>query len=207
MLQSGIPPPLTGLFHRPMHRFLPILLVLGLGACQPLPQQQATDLRADLMPRSTDSPPESPPEICWVPDTLPAVIETVTEQILVEPEQRNAEGGVIRPAVFRTETRQQIVSDRRDVWVRTPCPAEQTPTFIASLQRALKARGFYLEPVTGVLDGATSAAIRRFQAQWGLDSPVLTLETARMLGIVAADLGQRSGEPSSGTLLAEGAQP
>lgn len=173
-----------------MHRFLPILIALGLGACQtvPAPPVQLTDLRADVMPRRTDSPPEATPGICWLPDTLPAVIETVTEQILVEPERRDAAGTVTRPAVFRTETRQQIVSDRRDVWVRTPCPEEQTPAFIASLQRALKARGFYLEPVTGVLDGATSAAIRRFQAQLGFDSPVLTLETARMLGIAAADL-------------------
>lgn len=173
-----------------MHRYFPILFALGLGACQtvPPPQGQAMDLRADLMPRGTESPPEAPTGTCWVPDTLPAVIDTVTEQILVEPERRDDAGSVIRPAVFRTETRQQIVSDRRDVWVRTPCPDDQTPAFIASLQRALKARGFYLEPVTGVMDGATSAAIRRFQAQIGLDSPVLTLETARMLGIAAADL-------------------
>jgi len=175
-----------------MYRILPILLVLGLGACQTIPTQPGAlpDLRADVAPRRGDTPPTNPPEACWASDTLPAVIESVTEQILVEPERLGADGSVIRPAVFRTETRQKIVSDRSDVWIRTPCPTEQTPAFIASLQRALKARGFYLEPVTGVPDRTTANAIRRYQASTGLDSPVLALTTARTLGIAAADLGR-----------------
>ncbi|MBL4915999.1 peptidoglycan-binding domain-containing protein [Szabonella alba] len=175
-----------------MTRFLAIPLILALAACQsaaPL-RDGAPDLAAELVPRRDATPPEGPAGACWASDTVPAVIETVTEQILDEPERRAADGRVTQPAVFRSEQRQRILSDRREVWFRAPCPSEQTPDFIASLQRALKARGVYLDPVTGVADAATARAVRRHQAPLGLDSPVLALATARALGISAADLGR-----------------
>jgi len=62
-----------------------------------------------------------------------------------------------------------------------------TPEFTATLQRALKARGFYLLPLTGVMDGPTRDAIRRYQHSRGLDSDHLSLAAARELGIVAVD--------------------
>ncbi len=173
-----------------MTRFLAIPLLLVLAACQtaaPLPDG-SPDLAAELIDKRDDTPPKTAEGVCWGSDTVPAVIETVTEQILVEPEARAADGSVVRPAVFRSEQRQRILSDRRDVWFRAPCPEDQTADFIATLQRALKARGIYLEPVTGVADAATASAVRRYQAPLGLDSPVLALATARALGIAAADL-------------------
>ena len=68
--------------------------------------------------------------------------------------------------------------------------ADEFHAFVASLQRALKARGFYLQPLTGVLDAHTSEAVRRFQADRGLDSLRLSLAAARELGIVSTDLDQ-----------------
>lgn len=133
------------------------------------------------------APPETAAGVCWNSDITPMVIETVSEQILETPEQRDADGNVTHPAVFRTETSQRIVNEREEVWFRTPCPETFTVEFIASLQRALKARGFYLLPLTGEMDGATKEAIHRFQMTRGLDSQVLTLATARELGLIAVD--------------------
>jgi peptidoglycan hydrolase-like protein with peptidoglycan-binding domain len=77
------------------------------------------------------------------------------------------------------------VQDRAQVWFPAPCAADMTLDLIATLQRALKARGFYLLPLTGVYDAPTMAAVRRYQAGRGLDSPKLSLGAARELGIVA----------------------
>lgn len=66
----------------------------------------------------------------------------------------------------------------------TPCPGATTPEFWASLQRALSVRGLYTGPVTGQPDGATGEAVRRYQAPLGLDSPVLSLDAARQLGLI-----------------------
>jgi peptidoglycan hydrolase-like protein with peptidoglycan-binding domain len=101
---------------------------------------------------------------------------------------RTAKDGTEVPASFRSVTQQKIVQDRRDVWFQTPCDDQMTVGFIASLQRALKARGLYRAPITGVMDRTTAEAVRQYQAARGLDSPVLSLAAARDLGIAAADL-------------------
>ena len=162
-----------------------LVLWLALGACAVAPTV-ATDLSAALLPATGDTPPVTPEGACWERAVTPAVIETVTEQVLVSPERRGPDGVVTEPAGFRTETRQSIVSDRRAVWFETPCAGVMGPEFLATLQRALKARGLYTDPLTGVLDAATRAAIRAWQRPRGLDSEVLALASARALGIVAA---------------------
>jgi hypothetical protein len=147
----------------------------------------AADLSAELVRPRGDGPPPGPHGACWQADLKPAVIETVTEQVLVTPEVIGADGAVETAATFRSETRQRIVEERETVWFRTPCPAEFTVDFIATLQRALKARGLYLLPLSGRMDAPTRNAIRRFQAPLGLDSDHLSLAGARRLGIVSAD--------------------
>ena len=122
---------------------------------------------------------------CFATDTTPAVIETVTVQEIATPEARNADGVVVRPAVFRTVVRQNIVRDRQVVRFETVCPPVYTPQFVASLQRALTVRGLYQGPISGNLDDQTSSAIRRLQAQGGLEVGLLTIEAARGLGLVA----------------------
>lgn len=176
----------TGRMIRP---FLLGSLVL-LTACQPgLPEAPSRrDLSAELVRPRNDGPPPGPAGACWQADIKPAVIETVTEQVLATPEIRGPDGAVTTPAVFRTETSQSIVEARETVWFRSPCPAQMTPDFIATLQRALKARGFYLLPLTGNTDAPTRDAIRRFQSARGLDSDHLSLAAARELGIIAADI-------------------
>ncbi|WP_163849295.1 peptidoglycan-binding domain-containing protein [Pseudooceanicola aestuarii] len=134
------------------------------------------------------APPGAPPGTCWDRDVAPAVVETVTDQILVQPPQISTDGTVRQPAIYRTETRQQIVRERRDQWFRTPCPTDLTPDFNASLQRALRARGLYSGPVSGMMDARTRRAVRSYQREQGLDSAVLSLAAARKLGLVTVDL-------------------
>ncbi|MGQ0564299.1 MAG: peptidoglycan-binding domain-containing protein [Gemmobacter sp.] len=163
---------------------LALVLAVALAACT-APAAVGVDLSAGLVPATGTTPPAAPEGACWERAVTPAVIETVTEQVMATPERRGPDGAVIEPASFRTETRQEIVTDRRAVWFQTPCPEAVDVEFVATLQRALKARGLYGAPLTGALDAATRAAIRAWQRPRGLDSDVLSLDSARALGIVA----------------------
>lgn len=161
-----------------------LLLVAGCTGPDVAPPKRAI-LSAELVQMPEGSTPEPEPGICWTKETTPAVIETVTEQVLVTPEQRDADGNVTTPASYQTKTHQRLVQDHAEVWFRTLCPSDFTVGFVASLQRALKARGYYLAPVTGTMDSTTAEAIRRFQSELGLDSPALSRTAATELGLVA----------------------
>jgi peptidoglycan hydrolase-like protein with peptidoglycan-binding domain len=65
------------------------------------------------------------------------------------------------------------------------CNVGESPEFVASLQRALKARGHLNGEISGILDGKTRRAIRSYQAAQGLNSDILASQTARELGLVA----------------------
>jgi len=134
--------------------------------------------------------PEGAPEgSCWHLETTPAVIETATRQIIVQPAEQDSEGRVIRPAIWRTERAPRIVEERQERWIETPCPEVVTQDFVMSLQRALAARGYYRGVASGVLDRATRRAIHAFQAERGLDSTVLSLKSAQLLGLAVIELG------------------
>jgi peptidoglycan hydrolase-like protein with peptidoglycan-binding domain len=76
--------------------------------------------------------------------------------------------------------------ERREVEFETPCAAVMTSQFIASVQRALIARGYYNGAIYGRVDERTATAIERFQtAQGDVQTSTLTLQTARTLGLVA----------------------
>lgn len=178
---------------RPMAMFL---AGIALAACKPLgshlPEAPArADLSAELIRLSVPGPPRGPEGACWASDVTPMMIESVSEQVLERPERRGPDGALIQAAVYRTETHQRIVQEREEIWFRAPCAAEWTVDFVASLQRALKARGYYLLPVTGVMDRATADAVQRFQWERGLDSPRLSLAAARELGLVPAEIARR----------------
>lgn len=160
-------------------RFWPALLLAALAACaQPQPD-------GDVSRSGRYAPPGAPPDTCWSKHTSPAVIETVTSQVLSEPAQTGSSGQILRPAVFRTETRQQIVKPRQERWFEVPCPARMTPEFIRTVQRALTVRRLYHGPVHGQMNAATRTAVQRYQAPLGLDSGTLSLAAARKLGLVA----------------------
>lgn len=131
------------------------------------------------------APPGAPKGTCWGKIPTPAVIETVTEQVLVTPAKTNPDGSIAALPVYETQSRQQIVTPRTDRWFEIPCPPAFTVEFVSTLQRALQVRGLYDGAITGDLDAPTRRAVLAVQSADGLHSDVLSIETARMLGIVA----------------------
>ncbi|MDC0659723.1 peptidoglycan-binding domain-containing protein [Leisingera sp. SS27] len=166
-------------------RLAPALLLAALAALPACVQPQPGSPGSETSRTGRYAPPGAAPGTCWSKHTSPAVIETVTSQVLAEPAQLDASGRVLRPATFRTETSQQIVRPRQEQWIEIPCPEMMTPDFIRTIQRALAARGLYRGPVHGQMDAATRAAVQRYQAPLGLDSGTLTLASARRLGLIA----------------------
>lgn len=161
---------------------LAVAQAFGLTGCD-MAGLPATPARADLRAETLRGDrPTGPEGACWASDETPAVIETVTDQI-AEPATDQSDAG------YRTETRQEIVRPREKIWFRTPCEATLTPDVVATLQRALAARGHYAGPANGVLDAATETAIRAFQTTRGLNSDRLSLTAARELGVIASDFG------------------
>ena len=166
---------------------------LCLAACAPQIAVQGPaqgDLSAEAVRIAGEDPPDGPPGTCWAHDLIPAVYETTTEQSLASPEKRDAEGKVVTPATYKSVSRVRVLQDRRDIWFTSPCPEEMTPEFLATLQRALKARGYYLQDLTGVMDAATTEALRRYQADHGLDSPLLSRAAAQQLGVATTALAE-----------------
>ena len=165
------------------------VLIAALAGCSAAPVPDVQALREpDLAFMTQVAPPGAEPGTCWGKTTSPAVIETVTEQILLQPAQVSVDGTVITPAIYKTETQQRIVRERKETWFETPCPADMTPEFIASVQRALTVRDLYSGAISGEMDARTRAAVRRFQSPQGLDSGILSLAAARRLGLAEVAL-------------------
>ena len=146
--------------------FALIALTALLAACQPSSEPEVR--RAEPAPAAMQTPITEGAG-CWATDRIPAQTETVFDT--AANGTRSPREVVLRPA-----------EDRR---FAVPCAEEMTAELIASLQRALAARGHYAGPISGTLDAATTEGVRRFQAPLGLDSGVLTLDAARHLGLVA----------------------
>ncbi|MCX7559287.1 peptidoglycan-binding domain-containing protein [Sulfitobacter sp. F26204] len=166
----------------------PLLLVVvfGLGACDAdSPDPTTAPPEPGVMAATRDGPADAPEGSCWGKTVSPAVVERVTEQVQIKAAKVNSDGTIASLPVYRTEERQVIVTPRRDNWFETPCPDVLTPEFVSSLQRALQARGNYTGKISGSLDAKTRSAIQRLQRNEGLDSAVLAISTARMLGLIA----------------------
>jgi hypothetical protein len=176
---------------RPARRAgLVLALPLALAGCLAAnPPASRADLGDEMVITDfTLGPPGARPGACYGKDVTPAVIEQVTEKVLVEEPQIGPGGNVIKPAKYEEHSTSRIVSGREEVFFETPCPPRWTPEFIASVQRALAARGLYRGAPSGSLDAATRKAIRAFQLKSGLNSGILSTESARALGLVEVDL-------------------
>jgi len=160
----------------------PALLSLVLAGCGPVSMPDVSRFLEPALEVS-DRPPDGDPNACYSRDVTPAILETVTEQGVAAPPEIASDGTVLTPGAYRTVTETRIVQDRRDIWFETLCPDEMTPQFIASLQRALAARGLYTGDVTSEMSAETARAIRRFQEPEGLHSAVLSVAAAKRLGL------------------------
>lgn len=182
-------------------RTLVVIGALPLGACTHGP---VLPHNAEALPMSSSLPPEQSnagrditlrPVIpdtaseqssgCIAQDVTPAVYRTVMGEIQTVPARRDA-SGTLQPPIFRRGPVPELVRPASELSFPAPCPADITPQFIASLQRALAARGYFAGNVTGELDPPTAAAIRTYQSERGLDSAQVSLDTARELGLFRA---------------------
>ena len=111
--------------------------------------------------------------------------EIVNQLVEVVPAQKDQNGVVINPAVFRNVTRPRAVQVAEGAQFEAVCPQRYTADFVATLQRALIVRRAYDGSVTGVYDAATIAAVTQFQRKMGIDSPMLAVIVAQDLGIIA----------------------
>jgi hypothetical protein len=156
-----------------------VVLVLSVAACATEQTPEAASGTGVVRAGELSTDP------CIATDISPALIETETIQILETPEVLDADGGVVTPAVYRSEASQRIIRERETVEFEAVCSPEESPEFVATLQRALKARGHLTEDITGRMDGNTKRAIRSYQASRGLNSDILSMDTARELGLIA----------------------
>lgn len=189
--QSGPSEPEDEQMTQTLRTFGATLVFCGLSACMGTDVTRAPDSPSrdpvvdPIGPLANPATVDASTGTCYARAVTPALIETVTEQVIV-PAVRGSDGNVIAPASFRTQTRQEILRERREVEFETPCNSVATPPFIASVQRALIARGYYNGPINGQIDRRTSAAIERFQIDQGdVHTSTLTLKTARNLGLIA----------------------
>ena len=152
-------------------------------ACAPEsgPNAQSPEQRAMAAERQADG-------TCQAREDVPAIYEQVPGQVQVVQAERAADGTVIRAPIYRNATVPKVVRPRGELRFAAPCPETMTTEFISPLQRALLARGYYTDRITGRKDTNTVAAVRRYQSDNGLESGHLSLETARALGIVAVAL-------------------
>ena len=157
-----------------------ILTAAVLAACTPVAPGSEADAPAFV--RAPDD------GHCYAAEPIPAVYEQVPGQVQVIQAEIAPDGTVIRPPIYRNATVPKLVRERSETRFKAPCPDQITPSFISSLQRALLARGYYSGEVTGSWTGGTRAALRRYQAERGLDSEQVSLDTARELGLSAVDL-------------------
>jgi len=154
-------------------------LALAVAACAPM-QEPGVPVETGVVRAGA-----LPTDPCVATDISPALIETETVQILEKSAVLDAQGAVIAPAVYRSEASQRIVRERQMIEFEAVCDLAASAEFVATLQRALKARGHLSGDIPGVLDGKTKRAIRSYQLTQGLNSDILAVETARELGLVA----------------------
>ncbi len=124
---------------------------------------------------------------CWATEVTPAVYETVMGQIQVVQAEIAPDGTVLRAPIYRNAPVPKVVKPREELRFRAPCPSMMTPEFIGTLQRALRARGYFRSFTTSVYDAATRRGVLRYQSERGLQSGQLSLDTARELGLIAVD--------------------
>jgi len=177
----------------PIRFLLCATALTGLSACASVPSDLGGLGEPEVTRLNQAAPPGADPNTCWGKNVTPAIIETVTHQVMLQPAQVMSDGTIAQPAVYKTETSQEIVRQRQEFWFQTPCAGAMTPEFTASVQRALKARGLYRGEITGEMDAQTRAAVRRFQKPEGLDSGILSLAAARKLGLVAVEMDAAEG--------------
>lgn len=173
---------------------LVLCLVLCLAACAP---PQGHDVTQFIAPTKIETQSGPPPEDgdgqCWGFIAGETRTELEEQLIEVEPPKQAADSDEITPPIFRKASVPVEITDPGRSFLRI-CDTD-LPPLVAALQRALDARGIYQGAITGEMDAATRDAVRRYQADQGVDSAILSLAAARQLGLVAVEIERPEFEP------------
>ncbi len=111
---------------------------------------------------------------------IPAVYKNITVTKLVQPAQVKR---ITIPEAYSTVTKRQMVSPSKVVWKKVVCQSNMGTSTIASVQKALKAKGLYHGPIDGIYGTLTKQAVRAYQKQNGLAVGGLTHEVMKSLGV------------------------
>ncbi|MEM6310450.1 MAG: peptidoglycan-binding domain-containing protein [Pseudomonadota bacterium] len=159
--------------------------LLALSACAEIGTVSRSAQPSTFSP-SLSAPADAAPGTCWDKTETPAVIETVSEDRLIQP-ARYAETGELQSLpIYEKTTKQVIVEDRKATWFQLVCPIDLSQPFVGSVQRALELRGFYGGPITEQMDSVTVEAIARYQISENIDfaDPTkLTMDAAERMGL------------------------
>lgn len=135
---------------------------------------------------------------------IPAVYKTVTKRVIATPATTRkivipaVYGSVTKtveatpsivqrteiPATYKEVARTVEVAPTRTVWTSVLCDVNTTPDVVRRLQTALKSQGHYNGKIDGDVGPATRRAIASYQKAQGVESDILTIESARTLGII-----------------------
>ena len=159
-------------------------LILLLSACQTAPGSGAEPRPAEAVITQGEIEADGDGR-CFARTAAPTETVVVEELAEVVPEVRDQNGVITSPAVFRTVTRPQTRATGPGRRFETVCPHLLTSELVLTLQRALIVRRVYAGPVNGTYDEPTRAAVRSVQITEGIDSPLLSVDLARTLGIIA----------------------
>lgn len=109
------------------------------------------------------------------------VYKNVSERVMVKPEEMKEEP---IPAVYKTVTEKRLAKKGGyTVWTEILCANKTSSSTIRKLQRALRAEGYSIGVVDGVLGTRTQIALKEFQSDNGLPIGNLNMETLEALGI------------------------
>ena len=122
---------------------------------------------------------DTPEETIEVP--YDPVYKTITEKVMVTPERIDAEEV---PAVYK-EVEEKRLSKKGGytVWTEILCANKTSASTIRKLQRALRAEGYSVGVVDGVLGTRTQTALKQFQTDNQLPIGNMNMETLEALGI------------------------
>ncbi|SOH94557.1 Putative peptidoglycan binding domain-containing protein [Monaibacterium marinum] len=111
---------------------------------------------------------------------VPAVTRQVEREVVATPER------IVRseiPATFREVSAPVQVLPAQEIWANVVCDTDYNNGFVTALQRALRDQSSYRGAIDGIMGPGTLRAIRAYQLDLGYDTPALTLEAVRALGL------------------------
>ena len=122
---------------------------------------------------------DTPEEIVEMP--YDPIYKTVTEKVMVNPETVREE---TIPAVYKEVFEKKLAKQGGyTVWTEILCANKTSASTIRKLQRALRAEGYSIGSVDGVLGTRTQTSLKQFQIDNELPVGNLNMETLEALGI------------------------